>query len=440
MTRQEILENSKQYTLFTWTAQSGYDPICVEKVDGVYFWDMDGTRYTDISAQLVCVNLGFNNEAVKEAIKAQVDQFCYVAPRHTYEARAELGRLMIEELAPKNMGRVLFSLGGADANEYALRCAMFYSGRDKVMSKYQSYHGSTWGAGGLTGEAERAAPGAGNPGFIKFIAPHTYTYDIRFKTEAEATEHFLCQLEYQIKMEGVNRIAALFIETVPGSNGVYIYPEGYLRGVRELCTKYGILMVCDEVMSGFGRCGEWFACQAYGIEPDIITFAKGVNSGYAPLGGMIVSKEISAFFENHAIPAGLTYNAHALGVAAAIANIKEYRRLNIMEHVKTLGVFFKAELQKLQEKHPCLGDARCIGLFSALELVKNKETREPLLNENGGPILGRVVAELKKRHLTTVGHDNTFMFAPALTVTKEQLIDMLAGVDEVLSVLDTLVD
>lgn len=439
MTRQEIYDASKKYTLFTWAPQGGYDPIVVDKVDGVHFWDMDGKRYTDLSSQLVCVNTGFNKKEILDAVAEQLYKFPYVAPRHTYEKRAELGKVIIEEIAPKNMAKVLFGLGGADANEFAIRLAKVYTGRHKIFAKYQSYHGSTAGSGSLTGEADRSVPFAPLAGVIHFDAPHTYNYDIQFATEEEATAHFLARLEYQMKMENPKDIAALFIETVPGSNGVQIYPKGYLQGVRELCTKYGILMVCDEVMAGWGRTGHWFAFEAYGIEPDMITTAKGLSSAYAPLSATIVSKEISDFYEKTSLPAGLTYNAHALGVAAGLATIRYYQKYDLINRAKEMGKKFGQMLEDLKAKHACVGDVRYIGMFSAIELVKNKETRELLLeDENGKPIFGAVAANLKKRGFTTVGHDNTFMFAPALTVTEEELQEMVDGVDAMLSDFDHL--
>lgn len=439
MTRQEIYEDSKNYTLFTWTAQDGYDPIVVDKVDGVHFWDVDGKRYTDLSSQLVCVNVGFNQKEILDAVAEQLYRFPYVAPRHTYEKRAELGKLIIEEIAPKNMAKVLFGLGGADANEFAIRLAKVYSGRNKIFAKYQSYHGSTYGSGSLTGEADRSVPFSAMPGVIHFDAPHTYNYDIRFASEEEATAHFLARLEYQMQMEDPHDIAALFIETVPGSNGVQIYPKGYLEGVRALCSKYGILMVCDEVMAGWGRTGYWFAFEAYGIQPDIITTAKGISSAYAPLSAVIISKEISDYYSKTSLPAGLTYNAHALGIAAGLATLRFYQKYDLIQRSRDMGKKLGELLEGLKAKHPCVGDVRYVGLYSAIELVKSKATRERLMeDEKGTPIFGVVAANLKKRGFTTVGHDNTFMFAPALTVTEEELQEMADGIDAMLGDLDYL--
>lgn len=439
MTRDEIYEDSKKYTIFTWVAQETFKPLVIEKADGIYMWDADGTRYMDLSAQLVNVNIGFNNANIIKAIQDQAAALTYIAPKHTYNRRAELGKLLIEEIAPKNMAKVLFTLGGADSNEYAIRLAKAYTGKDKVFSKYESYHGSTYGAANLTGEAERSSPFPTIPGFIKYPAPHLYTYDIRFASEEEAAAHFLNRLEYMIKMEGQDSIAALFIESVTGSNGVYLYPKGYLKGVRELCDKYGIVMVCDEVMSGFLRCGEWFACQAEGVEPDIITFAKGVNSGYAPLGGVLVSQKISEFYDTHPLPSGLTYNSHALGVAAAIACIREYQRLDTKGKVNALAPKFAEGMEALKAKHPSIGDVRYIGLFGALEFVTDKEKHSLMLTgKDGRPFLPQLLQNLYEHGFASFGHGASVMVAPALIITEDQLEEMFAGLDKAIEFADSL--
>lgn len=432
MTSEQIYEDSKKYTIFTWVAQDAFKPLCIEKADGIYMWDYEGKRYTDICAQLVNVNIGFNNQNIIKAIQDQAATLPYIAPKHTYDKRAELGKIIIEELAPKNMAKVLFTLGGADSNEYAIRLAKAFTGKDKVFSKYESYHGSTYGAANLTGEAERSSPFPTIPGFIKFQPPHLYSYDIRFASEEEAARHFLARLEYQIKMEGADSIAALFIESVTGSNGVYLYPKGYLKGVRELCTKYGILMVCDEVMAGFLRCGDWFACQLEGVEPDIITFAKGVNSGYAPLGGVIISKEMSEFFDTCSLPSGLTYNSHGLGVAAAIACIREYQRLGIKEYVQKMAPVFGKYMEELKKKHPSIGDVRYIGLFGAIEFSQPGTNQQMTRTKDGKPYLGSLIQALYKYGLATFGHGSSIMVAPALTITADEMQEMFETLDKAL--------
>lgn len=436
MTPEEIYEDSKKYTIFTWVAQENFKPLCIEKADGIYMWDYAGKRYTDLCSQLVNVNIGFNNQAVISAIQKQAAELAYIAPKHTYDKRAELGKIIIEELAPKNMAKVLFTLGGADSNEYAIRLAKAYTGKDKIFSKYESYHGSTYGSANLTGEAERSSPFPTIPGFIKFQPPHLYTYDIQFDSEEEATKHFLSRLEYQIKMEGADSIAALFIESVTGSNGTYLYPKGYLKGVRALCDKYGIVMVCDEVMAGFLRCGDWFACQLEGVEPDIITFAKGVNSGYAPLGGVIVSKKIAEFFDTHSLPSGLTYNSHSLGVAAAIACIREYQRLDIKGYVQKMAPVFGTYMEDLKKKHPSIGDVRYIGLFGAIEFSKPGTHEQITAAKDGSPFLGALVQALYKYGLATFGHGSTIMIAPALIITEDEMKEMFETLDQALTFAD----
>lgn len=434
----EITALSKEYTIFTWTAQGPFHPLCIEKADGIYMWDYDGKEYLDMSSQLVNVNIGFHNEKIIKAIQEQAEKICYIAPKHTYDKRGELGKVIVE-LAPKNMAKVLFTLGGADSNEYAIRMAKAFTGKDKIFSKYESYHGSTYGAANLTGEALRSSPFPTISGFIKFEAPHLYTYDLRFDSEEAATAHFLNRLEYQIKLEGADNIAALFLETVTGSNGVYLYPKGYLKGVRELCTKYGIVMVCDEVMSGFLRCGSWFACQLEDVEPDIITFAKGVSSGYAPLGGVLLSKEISEFFDTHALPSGLTYNSHSLGVAAALACIQEYKDRDIPGHVAAMAGKFGARMEELKKKHPSIGDVRYIGLFGAVEFVTDREKRTPLDKDGDMPFVPTLIKKLYEHGLATFGHTNTIIVAPPLIITEEEMDEMFRRLDEVCAYPDSLI-
>ena len=438
----ELFEKARKYTMFSFTgqAQKEYQPFYMKKADGIRVWDDDGKEYIDIGSQLANVNIGFNNANIIEAVKKQVEELAYVNPKHQYDQRGELGELIIER-APKNMGKVLFTLGGSDANEFAIRFAKAYTGKDKIFSKYDSYHGGTYGASCLTGEPDRASLFPGIPGFVKFQPPHTYVYDIQFDTEEEATRHFLNRLEYQIIEEDPDKIAALFIETVPGSNGVYVYPKGYLKGVRELCTKYNILMVCDEVMAGFLRSGDWFAIEREEVEPDIITFAKGVNSSYAPLGGVIISKKIADYYDENPFTAGLTYNAHPLGVAAAIACIKEYERLGVKDHVLELEGYLKQKLTELKDKHSSIGDVRSIGLFGAIEFSESKEVRKPLeKDENGSYFLQSFISKLRENGLLSFGGGATILVAPPLIITKEELDEVFEKLDAVIQYADGIVD
>ena len=440
---QELYDKAKKYTMFSFTGytQKDYKPFYMKKADGIYVWDDKGKKYTELASQLCNVNIGFNNKNIIEAVKKQVEELAYVNPKHTYDQKAILGELIIEKAAPKNMQKVLFTLGGSDANEFAIRFAKAYTGREKILSKYESYHGGTYGAGSLTGEPDRAALFPTIPGFIKFDAPHLYGYDIKFDAEEEATKHFLNRLEYQIIQEGTDKIAAIFIESVAGSNGAFTYPKGYLAGVRKLCTKYGILMVCDEVMAGFLRCGDWFACQREDIEPDIITFAKGVNSSYAPLGGVIISKEISDYYDENPFGAGLTYNAHPLGVASAIACINEYLDLGIKEHVLELEPVLKEELEKLKEKHVSIGDVRSRGLFGAVEFSWSKDERKPIEETpDGKPFLGSFLEYLRDEFgILSFGGGSHFLVAPPLIITKEELLEVFVKLDKACEYADKIV-
>ena len=438
----EALAKAKKYTLYSFTGytQKEYQPFYIEKAEGIKVWDDQGKEYIDLGSQLVNVNIGHGNKAVIKAVQEQVEALSYVAPKHAFDRRGELGELIIEELAPKNAGKVLFTLGGSDANEFAIRFAKAYTGRDKIFSKYESYHGGTYGASCLTGESDRASLFPTIPGFIKFEAPHLYGYDIKFTTEEEATNHFLNRLEYQIIQEGPEKIAALFIESVPGSNGVYQYPKGYLKGVREITKKYGILLVADEVMAGFLRSGEWFAIEREEVEPDIITFAKGVNSSYAPLGGVIISKEISDYYDENPFTAGLTYNAHPVGIAAAIGCINEYKRLGVREHVLELEPYLKQKLAELKEKHISVGDVRSIGLFGAIEFSYSKETRDYIEEtQDGKPFLNTFLAKLREFGILTFGGGSHILVAPPLIITKEELDEVFEKLDEAIPYVDEIV-
>lgn len=438
----ENLELAKKYTLYSFVgqAQDVYDPFYMKRADGIHVWDDEDNEYIDLASQLVNVNIGFNNQAIIKAVQKQVSELAYVNPKHQYDQRGILGEKIISR-APANMQKVLFTLGGSDAVEFAIRIAKEFTGKSKFFSKYESYHGGTYGAGTLTGEADRASLFPSIPGFVKFAAPHLYHYDLQFDTEEAATEHFLNRLEYQIKMEDPDKIAGLFIESVPGSNGVHVYPKGYLKGVREICTKYNILMIADEVMAGFLRSGEWFAIERENVEPDIITFAKGVNSSYAPLGGVIVSREIAAFYDRTAFSSGLTYNAHPLGVAAAIACIDEYERLGIRDHVLELEPYLKEKLAALKEAHPSIGDVRSIGLFGAIEFSGSKERYEEIrTDENGDPFLARFIAELRKERLLSFGGGSTILVAPPLIITEEELDEAFERLERAIVYVDRLVE
>ena len=310
----KIKEYHKKYNLQSWSKQKDINPIPIEKAEGIYMWDFDGNRYTDMSSQLVNLNVGHGCRPIIDAIKEQAEKYCYLGPSYGAEPRGELAKMIID-LMPDNMGKVFFTNGGADANENAVKIARMYTGRQKIFSRYRSYHGSTYGAGNLTGEPRRYPLEPGAPGFIKFFDPYVYREKIKFESEEAASEYYVGKLREQIIYEGPDSVAAIVMETITGSNGVIIPPKGYLPGVRKLCDEFGIMMICDEVMAGWGRTGKMFAFENFDVKPDIVSFAKGVTCGYVQLGGVVVSKKIAEFFDDHLLSCGLTYSGHPLRMA-----------------------------------------------------------------------------------------------------------------------------
>lgn len=437
MQGEAIKEKLRKYNLQSWSKQKDINPIPVEKAEGIYFWDYDGNRYSDMSSQLVNMNLGFGNKAIADAIKAQVDQYCFVGPSYGAASRAELAEKIIS-LMPDSMGKVFFTNAGAESNENAVKIARMYTGRNKIFSRYRSYHGSSFGSGNLTGEPRRYALEPGIPGFVKFNDPYLYREAIDFNSEEEATRYYLTKLEEQLIYEGTEAVAAIVMETITGSNGVIIPPKGYLPGVRALCDKYGILMICDEVMVGWCRTGKMFAFENFDVVPDIVTFAKGVTCGYVPLGGVVVSKKIAEYFDENLLSCGLTYSGHPLACAAGTACVNYYEEANILENVCKMGKVLGDKLEEMKGVHPCVGDVRYIGLFSAVELVKDKKSKEPIVPYGKDPegIMGQIIGKLKDRRFMTYSHENMLLIAPPLIITKEQLLEELAKLDEVLYEVD----
>ena len=434
---EEIREKSKRFVLQSWSRQKDINPIPVEKAEGIYFYDYDGNRYTDMSSQLVNSNLGFGNRDIIEAIKEQSEKYCFISPAYGAEPRAKLAEMIIN-LMPDNFGKVFFTNAGADANENAIKIARMYTGRKKVMSRYRSYHGSSFGAGNLTGEPRRYPLEPGIPGFVKFFDPYIYREAIRFSSEEEATKFYLAKLEEQINYEGPDQIAAIEMETITGSNGVIIPPKGYLPGVRALCDKYGIVMICDEVMAGWGRTGKMFAFENFDVKPDLVSFAKGVTCGYVQLGGVAVSSKIAAYFDDHLLSCGLTYSGHPLACAAGVACVNYYSKANILENVNKVGKVLAQIEDDMKAKHKCVGDARHIGLFSCLELVKDKETREPLVPYGRDPdgVMPKIIGKLKAKKFMTYSHENMIFVCPPLIITEDELRPEMAKLDEVLGEVD----
>lgn len=439
MNGNEIKEMQVNYNLQSWSKQRGINPIPIEKADGIYMWDFDGNRYSDMSSQLVNLNVGHNCRPIIEAIKEQAEKYCYLSPSYGSEPRAKLAKMVVD-LMPDNMGKVFFTNGGADANENAIKIARMYTGRNKVFSRYRSYHGSTFGAGNLTGEPRRYPLEPGIPGFVHFFDPYVYREPvIKFASEKEAAEYYVAKLREQVLYEGPDSVAAIVMETITGSNGVIIPPEGYLQGVRKICDEFGIMMICDEVMAGWGRTGKMFAFENFGVKPDIVSFAKGVTCGYVQLGGVVVSKDIAAYFDDHFLSCGLTYSAHPLACAAGVACVNYYKEANILENVNKVGKVLGELLEDIKSKHACVGDVRYIGLFSSIELVKNKDTKEPLVPYGKDPEgkMGKIIGALKAKGFMTYSHENMIFVSPPLIITEAQLREEMAKVDEVLAVVDT---
>ena len=437
MTGNEVKETQKKYVLQSWSRQGNLNPIPVEKAEGIYYYDFEGNRYTDMASQLVNLNLGYGNKDIADAIKEQVDKYCYIGPSIASEPRAKLAKMIID-LLPDTFGKVFFTNAGADANENAIKIARMYTGRKKIFSRYRSYHGSSFGAGNLTGEPRRYPLEPGIPGFVKFFDPYIYREPIEFQSEEEATRYYLAKLREQIIYEGPDSVAAIVMETITGSNGIIIPPKGYLPGVRKICDEFGIVMICDEVMAGWCRTGKMFAFENFDVVPDLVTFAKGVTCGYVQLGGVAVSKEIAAYFDDHLLSCGLTYSGHPLACAAGVACVNYYRKADILGNVTKVGAVLADELEALKEKHPCVGDVRHIGLFSCVELVKDKTTKEPLVSYGKDPdgTMGKIIGLLKERKFMTYSHENMIFVCPPLIITEEQLREELEKLDEVLSIVD----
>ena len=434
-----IREKSLKYNMHSWSAQGALKPIVVTKAEGIYFWDEDGKRYADMSSQLVNSNLGHGNKAIINAICEQAQKIPFMGPGFAMDCRSDAAEAVVELSGLKN-SKVFFVNAGAEANENAIKIARQFTGKQKIFSQYRCYHGSSAGAGMLTGEPRHFFNEPGGPGFVKYDGPYAYRAPkaCSFANEDEVADFYLELLENQILYEGPENVAAIWLESIVGSNGILIAPVKWYQGVRALCDKYEILMVADEVMAGWYRSGKPFAFMNFGYEPDMVTFAKGVTCGYVPLGGVIVREEIAKFFDDTAMGCGLTYSAHPMGCAAAVATIKEYKDQDVENKMKVTGKVLADILDGYVDAHPCVGEVRHIGLFSAIELVKDKATREPLVPFGKDPeglmkkILGMLVAE----GFWTYSHENMIIVAPPLIITEDQLKEQMAIMDKVLDSVD----
>jgi taurine--2-oxoglutarate transaminase len=431
LTSQEIVQLNRQYTFFSWSVQEQINPIPVAKAEGVYFWDADGKRYLDFSSQLMNTNIGHQHPKVVKAIQEQAAKLCFVHPSNATEPRGLLGK-RLAEVTPGNLKKTFFCLGGAEANENAIKLARFYTGRHKIMARYRSYHGATHGAIALTGDYRRLPVEPAMPGTVHFLDPFCYRCPFGM-TPQTCKRQCIDHVEEVIRYEGPERIAAIIMEGVTGSNGLIVPPEDYWPRVREICNRYDILLISDEVMSGWGRTGKWFAVDNWRVVPDMITTAKGLTSGYIPLGAVIVSEEIASYFDNKYLYAGLTYSGHALACAAGLATIEVYEEDGLIENAAALGEYLGEALEEIKARHPSVGDVRYIGLFSAIELVKDRQTKEVF----PPAVMAEVGKSLRQNGLFTFIMSNSMgsivFIVPPLCITKEQLNEGLKIVETALA-------
>lgn len=424
LSAQEIIDLNKEYTFFSWSNQGQVSPIPVTKADGVYFWDANGKRYLDFASQLVNTNVGHQHPKVVKAIQDQAALLTFVSPSAATEPRGLLGK-KLAEITPGDLKKTFFTLGGAEANENAIKIARQFTGRHKILARYRSYHGATHGAISLTGDYRRLPAEPGISGVVHFLDPYCYRCPFGW-TKDTCHRECISHVEEVIQHEGPDQIAAIILEGVTGTNGLIIPPDEYWPRMREICDKYGILLISDEVMSGWGRTGEWFAVDNWKVTPDIITTAKGITSGYVPLGAVIVREHIARHFDSHMLSAGLTYNGHALACAAALATIEAYEEENIFDNAKKVGAYLGKRLEELKAKHSSVGDVRYIGMFSALELVKNRSTKEVL-------DITALKTFLISNGVYVFNFKNILFVVPPLVITEEQLDEGLNLLDEGLS-------
>jgi taurine--2-oxoglutarate transaminase len=429
---QRTYDLDRAHVFHSWSAQAALTPMVISAAYGSYVWDGEGKRYLDFSSQLVNTNIGHQHPRVVAGIKEQAERLCTIAPQHANDQRSEAARL-ITELAPDTLNRVFFTNAGAEAIEHAVRMARLHTGRPKVLTQYRSYHGGTQTAVNMTGDPRRWANDSGAAGVARFFGPFLYRSAFHATTEAEESARALEHLEQVVAFEGPGTIAALTLESVPGTAGIMPPPPGYLAGVRELCDRHGILYIADEVMAGFGRTGKWFAFEHFDVVPDLIAFAKGVNSGYVPLGGVIISDAVAATFADRVYPGGLTYSGHPLACAAAVATINAMREEGIVENAARIGEqVLGPGLRQLAERHPSIGEVRGLGVFWALELVKDRKTKEPLAPYGGtSPAMKAVLAACKERRLLPFVNFNRLHVVPPCTVSDAEIhegLDILDGV------------
>ncbi len=435
MTGAEIVELCRRHTLFEWSAQSAVDPIPVATAKGIYFWTPEGKRFIDFNSQLMCVNIGHGDERVVRAINEQAAKLPYANPFMATEVRARLS-VKLAEITPGDIDAFFFTNGGAEANENAIRIARMFTGRHKIGARYRSYHGGTAGALTLTGDPRRWAAEPGIPGVFRI--PDFYH---GIQKGMNTTEEVLSFTEEVLELEGAKTVAAIIVEPVVGTNGILIPPDGYMQGLRALCDKYGILLIADEVMAGFGRTGEWFSVDHWKVVPDLISMAKGLTSAYVQLGAVGMRRQIADHFDKNVFYGGLTYNSHPLACAAALATIAVYEEDRLIENARNMGALMHSLLEDLQRRHPSVGTSRNIGLFGIVEIVRNRETREPMAPFNGtSPEMQELGKFFRQEGLYTFVRWNTFFTNPPLCITEAEMREAFAIIDKGLEITDRAVE
>lgn len=438
--RDEVLHDNMEYTLFSWSKQKGHAPIPVKYAKGVYLYDYNGKRIIDFSSGLMNVNIGHGDQRITEAVVKQMQEVAYVTPSCVTKVRGELGK-KLAEICPGDLNKAFFTLCGATSIENAVKLARLYTGRHKILSRYQSYHGASIGAISASGDPRKLPVDSQQaPNFVHFDLPISYRWEYG---EANWLKDSVASLERMIAYEGPGNIAAILLEGESGSSGCLKYPEGYLKAVRALCDKHGILLIMDEVMSGFGRTGKWFGFQHHDIIPDMICMAKGLTCGYLPFGCLMVSDRIAAKFDDTVLALGLTYSAHPVSCAAALATLKIYEDDKLIENAATMGAYMEQRVAELREIHPSIGEFRNTGLLGCIELVKNRSTKEPMAPFNAKPeemgVMNQVAAKLKELGLYTFVRWGYIFVAPPLCVTKEEIDEGLAIISEAIRIADAAV-
>lgn len=434
---QEIIQDNLDYTLFSWSKQKGHSPIAVEYAEGVYLYDYDGKRYIDFSSGLMNVNIGHGNQRVTEAVVKQMQQVAYVTPSCVTKVRGELGK-KLAEICPGDLNKAFYTLCGATSIENAIKLARLYTGRHKILTRYQSYHGSSNGAMTASGDPRKLPVDSQQaPNFVHFDLPYLYRWEYGADN---LLKEAVASLERMIAYEGPANIAAILLEGESGSSGCLQYPVGYLKAVRSICDKHGILLIMDEVMSGFGRTGKWFGFENHGIIPDMIAMAKGLTCGYLPFGCLMVSDRIAAKFDDTVLALGLTYSAHPVACAAALETLKIYEDEKLIENCNIMSTYLNSRIEDLKKIHRSIGDWRNTGLLGCLELVKNRTTKEPMAPFNAKPdemiVMNKVAAKIKELGMYTFVRWGYIFIAPPLCVTKEQIDEGLAIISEALKIAD----